>query len=98
MLNNKQKAILKAYGKARMTLMSHGVVFYDHGNDDTGYLVQSCEELGNAPMFLTGKFVITNWMHANIHPDFYVDYGIDDDDFYTFMTKRFPLLYRAKEH
>lgn len=94
MLNDEQRAIVKAYGKAQMTLKSHAVVFYDFGEGDSGYLVLSCEELWTSHRCKQENHQLIDWMHPHMHPC-WEDYGITKDDFSSYFEKRFPLLIPA---
>lgn len=89
MLSKEQRAIIGAYGKAQMTLKSHAVVFYDFGKEDSGYLVLSCEEIWASHRRQDHQLV--KWLHPHTHPS-WGDYGISEDDFYSYFKKRFPLL------
>lgn len=93
MLNEIQRTILKAYGKAQMTLKSHAVIHYDFGNDDEGYLVKSCEELYTDHRCARTDHNLINWMHPHTHPD-WDEFDITDEEYSRYMRKKFPLLFK----
>lgn len=96
MLDRRQRAILKAYGKAQLTLKSHAVVFYDYGNGDSDYLVLPCDELWTSWRCRREDHEVINWLHPHTHP-YWEEYDISDDDFSEYMHKRFSILYGQEE-
>jgi hypothetical protein len=93
MLNRYQRAILKAYGKAKMTLKSHAIIAdinYTENNQEMDYIVVSCEEV--AISYRSNNYKVVTWMHSNIIPC-WDEYDISENDFSEYMYKRFPLLY-----
>lgn len=95
MLNNMQRAILKAHGKAKMSLKSHLVIGYDYSinhpdnREDVGYLVISCEDSWRHNKHINDIDIA--WMHPNITPC-WEDYDITEEDYTSYMRRRFPLL------
>lgn len=91
MLNNDQRAIIRAYVKAQTTLKSHAVVFYDFGNNDSDYLVLPCDELWTSNRCRQENHHVVNWMHPHITP-YWEDYGILENEFLAYINRRFPSL------
>ncbi len=91
MLNKKQKAILRAYGKAQLSLMSHAVAILDYDDGEEDYLALSCIELFKNYRQNKGLRIV-NWQHPHTSPC-WSNYGIGDNDFSDYMHRRFPLLY-----
>ena len=96
MLDGKQKAILKAYGKAQLTLKSHAVVSYDCVNTDLGYLVLPCDELWTSWRCRRKDHEVISWMHPHTQP-YWDEYDILEDDFSEYMHKRFSILYKQEK-
>lgn len=91
MLNNEQRAIIKAYAKAQSTLKSHAVVFYDFGNNDSDYLVLPCDELWTSNRCRQENHQVVNWMHPHITPC-WEDYGISENELLDYINRRFSSL------
>jgi hypothetical protein len=95
MLNNLQRAILRAYGKAQITLKSHVVLLDrnykgdpDREGAEWGYIVESCEEVVRRNQ---NVYEVVEWMHPHIQPC-WDEFDISEDDFSEYMHRRFPLL------
>jgi hypothetical protein len=93
MLSKEQKRLLNAFGKAQMQLKSFAVVAYDFGNDDSDYLVLSCEELWESYRCRNENHKVISWMHPYIVPD-WESLDISEDDYSDYMERRFPLMIR----
>jgi hypothetical protein len=97
MLNNLQRSVLRAYGKAQMNLTSY-VVLLDgnyRGNreeSDWGYIVVSCEEAMRS--YRNKIYEVVNWQHPHIIPC-WEEYDISEEDFSEYMNRRFPGLLKT---
>jgi len=96
MLNSYQKAILRAYGKAQLTLKSHAIVYYNYSSNDNGYLVLPCDELWCSYRY-GEKYEVIKWMHSHITPD-WGEYDIAENDYTEYMHKRFSILFTSNEN
>jgi hypothetical protein len=95
MLSNIQRAILRAYGKAQMTLKSHVVLLDNNYKEDSnreevewGYIVDSCDDAMHRNQKV---YEVVQWMHPHIIPD-WDEFDISEDDYSEYMNRRFPLL------
>lgn len=95
MLTSYQKAVLKAYGKAQMTLKSHAVIednnYTENDKEMEYYIVVSCDEAMTS--YRTNNYQVVRWMHPHITPC-WDEYDITENDFSEYMHKRFSLLYK----
>ncbi|MDF2907489.1 MAG: hypothetical protein K0R34_2810 [Herbinix sp.] len=96
MLNNYQKCLIRAYGKAQMTLKSHAVMLdknYKGNREESewGYIVDSCEEAIHRNQKV---YEVVQWMHPHILPC-WDEFDILEDDFSEYMHRRFPLLFNS---
>ena len=93
MLNNYQRCLIRAYGKAQITLKSHVVMLdknYKGNREESewGYIVESCEDAINRNQ---KTYEVVHWMHPNIIP-FWDEYDILEVDLFEYMHRRFPSL------
>ena len=95
MLDSRQRAILKAYGKAQLTLKSQAVVQYSFLDGELDYLAIPCDELWNLYRSY-GEYAVIEWMHPHIHP-YWDEYDIGEDDYSEYMHRRFSILFKSEE-
>lgn len=93
MLNSRQKAILRAYGMAQLTLKSQAIVLINDGYED--YITLPCDGLWDSYRHMQDYEVVL-WMHPHIHPD-WDEYYISEEDYTKYMHKRFSILFKSKE-
>lgn len=94
MLDRYQKALLKAYGKAKLTLKSYAVIAdnnYTENDKEMDYIIVSCEEAMTS--YRSNNYHVVKWMHSNITPC-WGEYDISENDFIEYMNKRFPDIYK----